>query len=430
MSSSDSGNPWTAGAPTRPGGSGVRGPWDPAPASSSSVSPAPGSPPPGDTLSPAPTAPEPRPAAPPSGQVQLEDHRFPCPACGAPMRFRPGTTALRCPHCGHEEPIPDARGGIPELDLRGAAEKAVPAVEMEDLRVVRCESCGAEVEFDADVHAKVCPFCATPIVTDTGVRRYIKPQAQLPFLLTEEEARQAMNRWLGRLWFAPSNLKAYARADRAMDGIYVPYWTYDAETRTRYSGQRGKVYYESQAVRVRVNGRTQIQNRQVARVRWYPAQGAVARNFDDVLVLGSKSLPNRYTDAIAPWDLSALSTYEPRFLAGFRAEGYSVPVEQAYGEAKEIMDEVIRQDIRRDIGGDRQRIGAMETSVGALTFKHVLLPVWVAAYRYHGKSYRFVVNGRTGAVEGERPYSSVKIFFFVAAMILAACAVAYLQVAS
>lgn len=435
MSGSDSGNPWTAGSPPRPGGSGTSGPWGPAPAAPGPDSPGPSapgpdalrpSPPPTETVAPRPPAPE----AAPAGPVKLEDHRFPCPACGAPMRFRPGTTALRCPHCGHEEPIPDARGGIPELDLRGAAEKAVPAVEMEDLRVVRCESCGAEVEFDADIHAKVCPFCAAPIVTDTGVRRYIKPQAQLPFLLTEDEARQAMNRWLGRLWFAPSNLRAYARAGRAMDGIYVPYWTYDAETRTRYSGQRGKVHYESHPVRVRVNGRTQTQTQQVARVRWYPAQGAVARNFDDVLVLGSNSLPKRYTDAIAPWDLSALSAYEPRFLAGFRAEGYSVPVEQAYGEAKEIMDEVIRQDIRRDIGGDRQRIGAMETSVGALTFKHVLLPVWVAAYRYHGKSYRFVVNGRTGAVEGERPYSSMKVFFFVLAMVLAAVAVAYLQVAS
>ncbi len=363
-----------------------------------------------------------------AGAVAAEDHRFPCPSCGAPLRFQPGTSALRCPHCGHEEPIPDMRGAIPELDLRAATERTVPESAMEELRVAQCGSCGAQIEFDADIHAKVCPFCAAPIVTDTGPRRFIKPQAQLPFLLTEDEARAAMNRWLGRLWFAPSNLTAYARAGRSMDGVYVPYWTYDAETRSAYSGQRGTTYYESRPVQVMVNGRAQTQMQQIARVSWAPARGRVARTFDDVLVLGSKSLPKRFTDALAPWDLSALSAYEPRFLAGFRAEGYGVPVEEAYGEARQIMDEVIRRDVARDIGGDHQRISELRTEVGALTFKHVLLPVWLAAYRYRGRVFRFVVNGRTGSVEGERPYSKIKIALLVFAMVIAAILIAGLQI--
>jgi hypothetical protein len=213
-----------------------------------------------------------------------------------------------------------------------------------------------------------------------------------------------------------------------MNGIYVPYWTYDAETRTAYTGQRGIVHYETRRVPVMVNGRRQMTVQQVAKVRWSPVRGRVARAFDDVLVLGSASLPKRFTDALAPWDLSALSTYEPRYLAGFRAEGYSIPVEDAYGEAKEIMNTVIAQDIRRDIGGDQQRIGKVDTDVGRLTFKHVLLPVWMAAYRYRGKTFRFVINGRTGAVEGERPYSTVKIALAVIAGLLIAAAIAFLQI--
>ena len=300
--------------------------------------------------------------------------------------------------------------------------------KLEAARFARCPSCGAQVEFDAAIHAKECPFCASPIVTDTGVARVIKPQAQLPFLLGEEAARAEMRKWLGRLWFAPSDLRDYAKAHRRMDGIYVPYWTYDAETRTEYSGQRGTVYYESRLVPVTVNGRRQMVTQQVARVRWTPARGRVARAFDDVLVLGSRSLPKRFTDALAPWDLSALSAYEPRFLAGFRAEGYSVPVEEAYGEAREIMNQVIASDVRADIGGDHQRITQMQTEVGQLTFKHVLLPVWLAAYRYRGRSFRFVINGRTGAVEGERPYSAVKIALAILLGLLVALALAYLQI--
>ena len=178
-----------------------------------------------------------------------------------------------------------------------------------------------------------------------------------------------------------------------------------------------------------VNGRRQTAMQQVARIRWPPARGRVARDFDDVLVLGSKSLPKRFTDALAPWDLSALTAYEPKFLAGFRAEGYTVPVEDGYGEA--------RADHER---GDRAATCAAtsaatssgsassRTEVGALTFKHVLLPVWLAAYRYRGKSFRFVVNGRTGTVEGERPYSAVKIAIAVAIALIVAGVIAYLQI--
>ena len=153
-----------------------------------------------------------------------------------------------------------------------------------------------------------------------------------------------MNRWLGRLWFAPSDLKKYARAERAMQGIYVPYWTYDAETQSRYTGQRGTVYYESRPVhgdRQRPPADPDAAGR--ARALAAGAAAGWRASFDDVLVLGSTSLPKTFTDALAPWDLSALSAYEPRFLAGFRAEGYTVPVEKAYGEARAIMNAVIEQ---------------------------------------------------------------------------------------
>ena len=85
--------------------------------------------------------------------------------------------------------------------------------------------------------------------------------------------------------------------------------------------------------------------------------------------------------------------------------------------------------MRRDIGGDQQRIERIETDVGRLTFKHVLLPVWLAAYRYRGKSFRFVVNGRTGTVQGERPWSTAKIAALIALALIVALAIAYLQIA-
>ena len=353
------------------------------------------------------------------------EHRFPCENCGADMRFDPGENRMICDHCGNVEPIETGgpwTGGIRERDFRTALAGDLDAHEMETTRVTRCPNCGAEVEFDPELHATECPFCATPVVADTGVHRHIKPAGLVPFALDEAQARAAMTDWLGALWFAPNGLQDYARKGRRMAGIYVPYWTYDADTRSAYTGEHGTVYYDSRTV-VRDGKRQTVQ---VQKVRWRPARGRVARFFDDVLVLASKSLPKSFTDALAPWDLSALKPYTPAFLAGFRAEGYQVALDEGFHEARALMDRQIERDVRFDIGGDRQRIHSIDTEVSKVTFKHVLLPVWLAAYKYRGRTFRFVVNGQTGKVQGERPYSAWKITLAVIAGLLLAAGIGYL----
>ncbi|MGB0968471.1 MAG: primosomal protein N' (replication factor Y) - superfamily II helicase, partial [Halocynthiibacter sp.] len=350
-----------------------------------------------------------------------------CDACGSDLRFDPAAGLLTCDHCGNQEPM-EGHGAISqseairELDFRAALDARLPEADTEEIRASSCTNCGAQVVFSDQNHAQECPFCATPVVTDTGASRQIKPKATLPFALEEREAHDEMNAWLGKLWFAPGGLQEYARKGRKMNGIYVPYWTYDADTKTRYSGQRGTVYYETRTVRV--NGETQT--RRVQKIRWRNVSGRVARFFDDVLVLASRSLPKKYTDNLAPWDLSQLEPYRPEYLAGFNSEGYVVELADGYGEARAQMDQVIRRDIKFDIGGDRQRISAMDTSVSDVTFKHILLPVWMAAYKYRGKTYRFVVNGQTGRVQGERPWSAWKIAIAVILGLIVAGGVGYL----
>ncbi|MEN8656463.1 TFIIB-type zinc finger domain-containing protein [Marivita sp.] len=353
-------------------------------------------------------------------------HRFPCDNCGADLRFDPDSGNMLCDHCGATLEIsgsgPWTGGSIREIDFQTAIADRLPSQEMEETRVSKCPNCAAEVEFDAGVHAAECPFCATPVVTDTGPNRHIKPKGLLPFSLDEKDARSAMTNWLGKLWFAPNGLQDYARKGRKMTGIYVPYWTFDADTKSSYRGEHGTVYYETR--RVVRNGKSETVR--VAKVRWRPASGRVARFFDDVLVLASHSLPKKYTDALEPWDLSELEPYHPEYLAGFRAEAYSVELDDGYDEARTYMDRIIMRDVKFDIGGDRQRVHNIETQISDVTFKHILLPVWLAAYKYRGKSYRFVVNGRTGAVQGERPWSGWKIAFAVILGLSVAAAIGYM----
>jgi DNA-directed RNA polymerase subunit RPC12/RpoP len=345
----------------------------------------------------------------PDTQVSnLEEHRFPCDRCGADFRFDPAAGHLTCDHCGHHaqiEGIGRHSIAIRELDFDAALAAQLPESEIEETRVLSCPNCAAQVELSGADHAAECPFCATPVVTGTGKHRHIKPKAVLPFALDERTARAAMTDWLGGLWFAPNGLQSYARKGRKLQGIYVPYWTFDADTKSKYTGQRGTHYYETKTV-MRDGKREQVR---VRKTRWRGVSSRVARFFDDVLVLGSKSLPKRYTDALEPWDLADMVPYQPDYLAGFRAEGYSIELEDAFAEARVYMDNVIHRDVKFDIGGDAQRVGSVDTQLGTLTFKHVLLPVWLAAYKYRGKTYRFVVNGQTGRLQGERPYSAFKI---------------------
>ena len=357
-----------------------------------------------------------------------DEYRWPCEQCGAQLRYAPGQTRLVCDHCGHVQDIPAqpprARArALQELDLARGLRDDLASGDMVEVRTTSCPNCGAQVEIQGATHATECPFCATPVVLDTGTRRHIKPQALIPFVLTEAEARKAMVAWLGSLWFAPGTLLEYARKGRAMNGVYVPFWTFDADTSSRYTGERGEYYYETRTVHVRVNGRMEARQEQVRHTRWYPAAGRVSRDFDDMLVMASRSLPARLGNELTPWDLSALVPYGPEYLAGFQAEGYTVGLADGHREARERMAEVIRGDIRRDIGGDEQRIHNVDTDWSAETFKHILLPVWMAAYKYNGKSYRFLVNGQTGEVQGERPWSIWKIglaLIFVLALILGA----------
>ncbi|RUS60910.1 zinc ribbon domain-containing protein [Pseudorhodobacter sp. E13] len=359
-----------------------------------------------------------------------QTHRWPCDSCGADLRFAPGQTELVCDHCGNVQAIPKAMRvetsrAMGEHDLARGLRDDLPQAAMETPQTTPCPNCGALVEFSGAEHAAQCPFCATPVVIGTGTNRQIKPQALVPFQLDERSARAAMAKWLGRLWFAPNGLVEYARKGRALSGLYVPHWTFDAATRSAYSGQRGTYYYETRTVMVEVNGKRQQRQEQVRKTRWQSVSGRVARAFDDVLVLASQSLPRHYTEGLQPWDMTGLTPYRPDYLAGFIAEGYTVSLADGNALAHQKMAQVIAQDVARDIGGDEQRISHIDTDYSAETFKHILLPIWMAAYKYNGKTYRFVVNGQTGKVQGERPYSAWKIAFAVLAAAIVIGAVVY-----
>lgn len=336
----------------------------------------------------------------------MEPRRFPCAQCGAQLLFQPGTTSLKCQYCGHENPVPEADETVAEFDFTRTLEELARSEKQTVSSLVKCTACAAEFTLDPKIQADRCPFCGSTVVVPAPPTTLLRPRALLPFKIEAGDAQQRFRAWLRGRWFAPSKLKEYARTAQALAGMYVPYWTFDCDTVSHYRGARGTRYT------------TRIGKQTVTQIRWSPVSGAISRHFDDLLVLASQSLPPTQAEQLEPWDLDALVPYQDEYLSGFRAERCQIGLEAGFGCARELMDTLIRGDVRRDIGGDMQRIDWLQTRHSGITFKHVLLPVWLAAYRFRDRSYRFLVNARTGEVQGERPYSWVKIALAVLLVLL------------
>lgn len=343
---------------------------------------------------------------------------YTCGSCGAYAKYKPGTTSLHCEYCGSETPLNAAVvSDIEELDFESYRfEKE--CFDSQSTKVVLCHRCNAQSTFEEKLKSMVCPYCGTAILeADIHDERLIKPAYLQPFRITEVEVQTQMSRWIKSLFFAPNKLKKQAVYSNRLKGVFIPYWTYDADTLTHYSGKRGDTY--TVTVGSGKNRRTEM------RVRWRYAEGRVSRFFDDVMVPASRLIPVDILKKMENWNKNAYVKFDKRYLAGMLTEKYSLPFTDGFLQAKECMASAIKQDVERDIGGDRQVISSSKTAYKNVKFKLVLLPIFISSYSYNNKLYHFYVNGCTGQIYGERPYSAWKIFFAVVLGIVAVIAFAY-----
>jgi LSD1 subclass zinc finger protein len=334
-----------------------------------------------------------------------------CKGCGAKLKYAPGTNTLKCEHCGTANEIAVSQEAIEELDFETYINHYNDVAEKHDVVTVKCDACGAQTSFEANVVSGSCPFCGSPIVVSSGtIHRSIQPKSLLPFAIDKRRASEMYTNWLKSLWWAPNDLVKMATQDGKLVGMYIPYWTYDATTTTSYIGERGIDHTETEHYQDRdEKGNSVTRSRTVVRTIWYPASGVVNNVFDDILVVASQSLPRENTEKLEPWDLQNLVPFNPDFLSGYKTECYQTGLREGFDEARERMEGPIERTIMADIGGHHQRIFSKKTQYDNITFKHILLPIWISSYRYNDKVYRFMVNGRSGQVQGERPYSWVKI---------------------
>jgi len=333
--------------------------------------------------------------------------RFPCPACGADMAFAPETQALRCSYCGHSVDLADENQDIKENDL-AEGEKLCSTDWGSATKVVHCETCGAQTILEANTIAKLCSFCGSAHVVKRDELPGIRPESVLPFKVPEKKARDAFTKWIRGRFFAPSDVKSKHQLDR-MTGIYIPFWTYDSDTHSAYTAERGTHYWVSESYTTTENGKSVTKTRQVRKTRWRPVSGTHGEFFDDVQIHASDRLDKILGGRVGKFDLKQLVGYKPEFLSGFVAEKYSIGLKDGWERAKEEIRHGLNRSVTRKIGGDEVRFLRLRTSYDKMTYKHTLLPLWVSGYHYKNKLYNFIINGQNGEVHGEAPVSAWKV---------------------
>jgi hypothetical protein len=222
--------------------------------------------------------------------------------------------------------------------------------------------------------------------------------------------REAIRQWYGSRWFAPNKLGKSALTD-TVHGIYIPYWTFDAQVSADWTATSGDYYYVSESY---TDSQGKSRTRQVRKVRWYPSSGHLDHFFDDELVSATKGVEADLLRKVEPFPTTSdLKPYDPGFLSGWVVEQYQIDLIAAAQHAQTVMEEKTRQLCAKEVPGDTHRDLNVDADFSGQTFKHILVPVWLLAYNYGSKNFQVVINGYTGAISGRYPKSVMKILLLV-----------------
>lgn len=363
------------------------------------------------------------PPLPGSGSDPARAHRkFSCPACGAEATWDPARQELVCGYCGNRSPAQEqleaaAEGGaIKEHDLLAMLHN-LPADRQgwqEQRTEVRCQHCDAISVFDPARVGQRCDFCgAAALVPYEEVEAILRPESLLPLKVGEAAVRESMRRWYATRWFAPGSLARHALTD-TLHGIYLPYWTFDAHVAADWEAESGYHYYVTEHY---TDAQGRRQTRRARRTRWESSRGSLRHFFDDSLVAGSRGVKPKLLAAVEPFPTADLVPYNTGYLAGWTVERYQIDLDAAATRARERMTGELHALCARQVPGDTHRNLRVHADWSGQTFKHILVPVWLLTYDHHHKSYQVVVNGSTGRIAGERPYSVWKILGAILAVL-------------
>ncbi len=333
-----------------------------------------------------------------------ESATYKCPNCGGTVQYAIKERKFLCTSCRCEYSV-QTKQTVDEYDFNQYAARAAAQQPLTGVTTIECASCGGEIYFNEHETARRCPMCGSANVRTQVATTGIAPEGIVPFRIDAYDAQEKFRIWIKKRWFAPNLLKkAYAEGN--LQGIYVPFWTFDAYAQANYQGQGGRT-----RTRTTRDGKTETYT------DWFPTSGSVQRSFDDILVCASQNQTGSNIRRVLPYNtISDINPYASEYLSGYVAERYSIDGRQCFVEARQEMESQLRSDAHTDIlckGYDSANVTSLQTFYQNVTYKSVLLPLYTAQYGYREKQYSYAVNGQTGKVVGGYPKSAIKITLFV-----------------
>ena len=322
-----------------------------------------------------------------------------CVNCGADMAFDPKSGALKCDFCDSGKPIEcvatydrDYYKYVDEGKVR------------EGGFVYRCPNCDAETTVEDFSTAVDCPFCGATNIVKTEELSGLKPDSVLPFTKEKNEVSLSALKYIKKKIFAPRKLKKTFAPD-AFKGVYIPNFNFNADTFSNYNGTLGE-YYQ---VTVGSGNNKRVETR----VRYFNVNGTMTKSYRDILMEASSHINQKVLNKLAPYDTANSVAYRAEFLAGFSAERYSTSLKDSFSFAKPGIDADIRKSIIAKYNADVVQSLSVNTTYSPLTFKYMLLPLWICAYSYKTKLYNLFVNGRSAKVTGKVPVSPLRVLIAV-----------------
>ncbi len=338
---------------------------------------------------------------------------FKCPQCGATTGFDVAAGGVACQHCGYQSSPQAQAVGLQAEGMEFTLETLSKANQGWGLarKEMHCDSCGADMAIPEKALSATCPFCASNRV---NVREapvdQLRPRFLIPFKIQPEATRALSQKWLGQGWYHPDELGKSAVVDRFI-GIYLPFWTFSAKIASGWNAQVG---YEIQERYYDDHDKTWKTR---TRIDWRWEKGRVQISVSDLLVCGSSHISEALLEQVSPFNLNELVSYAPDFLAGWQAQTYDLALPGAWERGKVRMREQAKDACYAAIKSSHVRNFNMTADFGGETWRYILLPVYVTAYKFENKTFQVMLNGQTGKISGQKPVAWGKIWLAVAAML-------------